>query len=108
MGRHKPDSDRRRVIVDLSWPLGASVNAGIDKTTYLDSRLDLTFKIIDDITNELKALGKGALLYKVDVSQVFRHVKIDPTDYDLLGLQWNGVYLDMCLPFRMRHGSQIF
>ena len=108
MSRHKPDTDRRRIIVDLSWPLGASVNAGIDKTTYLDSRLDLTFPTIDDITNELKALGKGALLYKVDVSWVFRHVKIDPTDYNLLGLQWDGVYLDMCLPFRMRHGSQIF
>ena len=79
MSRHKPDSDRRCVIVDLSWPLGASVNAGIDKTTYLDSRFDLTFPTIDDITNELKALGKGALLYKIDISQAFHHVKIDPS-----------------------------
>ena len=31
MTRHKPDSDRRRVIIDLSWPIGKSVNAGIDK-----------------------------------------------------------------------------
>ena len=30
MTRSKPNSDRRRVIVDLSWPQGASVNAGID------------------------------------------------------------------------------
>ena len=37
MTRAKPNSDRRRVIVDLSWPPGASVNAGIDKTSYLDS-----------------------------------------------------------------------
>ena len=37
MTRAKPNSDRRRVIVDLSWPPGASVNASIDKTSYLDS-----------------------------------------------------------------------
>ena len=29
--REKPNSDNRRVIVDLSWPLGLSVNGGIDK-----------------------------------------------------------------------------
>ena len=33
----KPNSDRRRVIVDLSWPQGESVNAGIDKFSYLNS-----------------------------------------------------------------------
>ena len=108
MTRHKPDSDRRRVIIDLSWPVGESVNAGIDKDTYLGSQFDLRFPSVDDITEELKKLGKGALLYKVDVSRAFRHVKIDPGDYDLLGLNWNGVYLDTCLPFGTRHGSQIF
>ena len=33
MTRHKPNSNCRRVIIDLSWPLGASVNAGMDKDT---------------------------------------------------------------------------
>ena len=50
----KTNSDRRRVIVDLSWPQGASVNAGIDKLTYLNSEFDLTFPTVDDITTELK------------------------------------------------------
>ena len=63
------------------------------------------FPSVDDITDELRKLGKGALLYKVDVSRAF---KIDPGDYDLLGLNWNGIYLDTCLPFGTRHGSQIF
>ena len=85
-------SDRRRVIVDLSWPQGALVNAGIDKLTYLDSEFDLTFPTVDDITTELKQLGRGALLYKVDISRAFRHVKVDPGDYDLLGLAWKGNY----------------
>ena len=107
MTRHKPNSERRRVIIDLSWPVGALVNAGIDKNTYLGSEFELTFPSVDDITNALKQLGKGAFLYKVDVSRAFRHVKVDPGDYDLLGLQWDGTYVDMCVPFGKRHGSQI-
>ena len=108
MTRSKPNSDRCRVIVDLSWPIGESVNAGIDKNMYLGSQFDLNFPSVDHITEEAKHVGRGALLYKVDVSRAFRHVKVDPGDYDLLGLQWDGTYVDMCLPFGMRHGSQIF
>ena len=106
--RAKPNSDRRRVIVDLSWPIGASVNAGIDKTSYLGSTFSLTFPTVDDITKQLKSIGRGALIYKVDISRAFRHVKIDPGDFDLLGLEWQGVYVDTCVPFGTRHGSQIF
>ena len=43
MTRNKPNYDRRRVIIDLSWPLGASVNAGIGKDTYLGSPFALIF-----------------------------------------------------------------
>ena len=57
MTRDKPDSDRRCVIVDPSWPPGASVNACIGKTSYLDSNFSLTFPIVDDITGQLKHLG---------------------------------------------------
>ena len=99
MTRNKPNSDRRRVIIDLSWPLGASVNSGIDKNTYLDAPVMLTFPTVDDIMSELKRLGCGALLYKIDISHVFRHVKVDPGDYNLLGLHWRHTYVDTCVPF---------
>ena len=33
---------------------------------------------------------------------------MDPGDYDLLGLHWCHTYVDMCIPFRICHGSQIF
>ena len=100
--RAKPNSDRRRVVVDLSWPPGASVNAGIDKMSYLDSVFSLTFPTVDDITGQLKRLGCGALLYKIGVTRAFRHIK------DLLGLEWQGAYVDTYVPFGMCHGSQIF
>ena len=97
MTRNKPNSDRHRVIIDLSWPIGASVNAGIDKDTYLNSPFALTFPTVDDITSQLRCLGRGALLYKIDVSRAFRHVRMDPGDFDLLGLQWRDAYIDACL-----------
>ena len=59
MTRSKPNSDRRHIIVDLSWPQRSSVNAGIDKLSYLNSEFDVTFPTVDDITAELKRLGRG-------------------------------------------------
>ena len=83
-------------------------NAGIDKTLYIDSEFSLTFPTVDYITAELKCLGRGANLYKVDVSTAFCHVRVDPGDYDLLGLYWQGFYVDASVLFGTRHGSQIF
>ena len=108
MTRHKPNSDNRRVIIDLSWPLENSVNDGIDKNSYLGADFSLTFPSVDHITDEVRRIGKGAHLYKIDISRAFCHVKIDPLDYDLLGLHWQDAYLDTCLPFGTKHGSQIF
>ena len=107
--REKSGSDKRHVIVDLSWPQGLSVNAGIDKNSYLGTDFALTFPSVDHITSELTRLGTGAHLYKIDISRAFHHVKLDPSDYDLLGLSWNDVtYVDTCLPFGARHRTQIF
>ena len=49
MTRPKLNSDRRQVIIDLSWPLRASVNAGIDSlNSCLDSIFSLTFPTVDE------------------------------------------------------------
>ena len=62
------------------------MNSSIDKNTYLDVPFMLTFPTVDDITSELKRLKRGPLLYKIDVICMFHHVKVDPGDYNLLGL----------------------
>ena len=108
MTRDKPGSENRRVIIDLSWPVGSSVNSGIDKDSYMGTEFALVLPTVDHITDQLKLLGKGAHLYKIDISRAFRHIKVDPLDYDLLGLHWRYVYVDTCVLFRSRHGSQIF
>ena len=108
MTREKPGGAYRRVIMDLSFPQGGAVNTNISKDFYLGTDFILTLPYIDHITNKIKQLGKGSLIYKVDISRAFRHIKIDPRDYFLLGLKYKNYYLDTCLPFRYRNGSGIF
>ena len=108
MTRAKQNSDKRRTIVDLSWPKNASVNAAVQKNVYLGSHFVLKYPSLDDITTELRKLGPGALIYKVDISWAFRHIHIDPGDIDLLGIRHKSLFLDGSLPFGFRLGSGIF
>ena len=56
MSRDKPNAPNRRVIIDLSWPKGYSVNASVDKNSYLGSEFVLTFPTVDESTKELTRL----------------------------------------------------
>ena len=109
MVRDKQDSSKKRTIMDLSWPKGASVNDGILKDTYLGTDYTLTYPSIDHITQSLVDLGPAAKIYKIDISRAFRQIKIDPSDIDLLGFKIeNQYFLDRSVAFGFRHGSQIF
>ena len=95
--------------MDLSWPPGQSVNAGVSKNVYLDTIYSLHYPSIDNITEELVKLGPAAQLYKVDISHAFRHLRVDPADIDLLGFQVDGRhFIDVSTPFGFRHGSLFF
>ena len=108
MTREKPNAPHRRVIIDLSFPHGHSINAGIPKDQYLGTPFILKLPTVDTITDQIKVLGRGCKLYKVDISRAFRHVKLDPKEYDLLGLCHERYYVDTCLPFGYRNGSALF
>ena len=105
MTRDKPNAFHRRVIGDLSFPMGNSVNSSIAKDKYLGTPFILKLPTTDTIIDQVRALGRGCMLYKIDISRAFRHFKLDPIDYDLLGLRH---YIDTCLPFGYRNGSAIF
>ena len=108
MTREKQNSEVRRTIVDLSWPKGAPVNDFLHKCKYLDTYFTLQYPSVDHITNKLKDLGPGALLFKADISRAFRQLRIDPGDIDLLGIVHNHLYLDGSVPFGFRLGSGFF
>ena len=101
MTRSKPNSDRRRVIVDLSWPQGVSVNAGIDKFSYLNSAFALTFPTVDDITSELKRLGRGP--YCTRLMSVGRFDMSKWTQEIMTCWGYIGRAITSTLTFRSRH-----
>ena len=88
MARPKPDGGTR-IIVDLSWPVGASVNSCVPSNVYDDVPFILKYPTIDQVVERIKLVGPSALLYKVDLERAFRNLRVDPFDYPLLGLQWN-------------------
>ena len=108
MTREKSGNTKCRAIVDLSWPHGLSVNAGAAKHKYLGTSFELRYPPIDNIVQAVKKVGPSALMFKIDISHVFRHLKIDPGDLDLLGLCHNKYFIAGSLPFGFRHGSTFF
>ena len=109
MTRDKAQSDLRRTIIDLSWPKGQAVNDGVNNNIYLGSEFDMHYPTVDKIVKQLNSIGPAANIFKVDISRAFRHIRIDPGDIDLLGLQHQGKYfIDLSLPFGYKLGSFFF
>jgi len=96
--------DKWRMIVDLSHPLGHSVNAGIS-----EELASLSYARVDDAVQIIQHLGMGTQLIKVDLKSAYRHVPVHPQDQHLLGISWLGkIYVDRALPFRLRSAPKIF
>jgi len=86
---------RWRLIVDLSFRKGQSVNEGIPK--HLRS---LKYVTLSEAIKGIIQLGQGALLAKIDIKSAFRLIPVHPADRYMLGMKWGDVvYIDTCLPF---------
>ena len=106
--RPKKNSEERRIILDLSFPLGDSINDGIDKDHYLGFEAKLTFPKVDELAIRIHELGKGCMMFKIDLSTYFRQIPLDPGDYPMIGYVINGqIYFDKVLPMGMRSAPYI-
>ena len=84
-----------RLIFDLSYPSGQSVNDGIPPQ--LSS---VVYTPFDAVTDMVQKLGSGAHLIKVDIQSAFRLLPLHPQDFNLTGMQHKGLYfVDKALPF---------
>ena len=93
-----------RLVTDLSFPDGHSINDGIDRDL-----CSLTYSTIDEVADLVARLGQGTLLAKVDIESAYRLIPVHPLDRPLLAVQWKGdVYVDSMLPFGLRSAPKIF
>ena len=93
-----------RLITDLSFPKGHSVNDGIDPTL-----CSLTYSTVDDVAHLVSTLGLGSLLAKIDIESAYLLTPVHPDDRPLLAVQWDGqLYVDPMLPFGLRLPPKIF
>ena len=93
-----------RLIFDLSYPDGFSINSGIAKE---DSSVSYTR--FDEVVHMVQHEGKGAYLIKVDIKSAFRLLPIHPHDFPLLGMEYQGnFFVDKCLPFGLSLSCALF
>ena len=102
----KKDSQDRRVIIDLSFPIGAGVNAGIPKNFFQGEPKQYSLPSITDLADLIIAAGPRCCLWKADLERAYRQLRCDPLDYPLLCISHDGAYFtDICPSFGCRGSS---
>ena len=97
-------ANKWHLIVDLSHPIGSSVNDGISSNL-----CSLHYASVDDTVDIFKKLGRGTQLVKLDVKDAYRIIPVHPLDYHLLGIRWRDrTYVDRALPFGLRSAPKFF
>ena len=104
----KKGSDERRIILDLSYPKGSSINDDVSKDFYLGEKVELSYPGVDQFVEIIKFKGRNCLLFKRDLKRAYRQIPIDPGDSSLLGYSFYGkLYFDKVLSFGLRSSAFI-
>lgn len=99
----KKGSEERRIVIDLSWPKGFSVNDGIAKNEYLGEEVNLKFPTVDALIQLIKIKGRNSLMFKKDLRRAYRQLPVDPGDWNYLGYQWKShLFMDKFLTMGLR------
>ena len=102
----KKHSSDWRTIFHLSYPKhhSTSVNAHISPTDY-----SLHYITVDNAISIIQSLGQGCFMSKLDIKSAFRNIPVHPSDWELSGMKWQGLYyFDTVLPFGLRSAPYIF
>ena len=93
-----------RLITDLSYPPGASVDDGIEPDL-----CSLTYTTVEHVAGVTAGYGRGTLLAKIDIEAAYRLVPVHPQDRPLQAVQWGeAIYFDPMLPFGLRSVPKLF
>ena len=100
----KPVQGEWRMITDLSFPNGNSVNDFIP-----DSEPTVKHTSADDAIALIMKCGRGVLMGKFDIKSADRISPIHTSDRFLVGMRWRRkIFIDLCLAFGFRSACRIF
>ncbi len=103
MCRQKPNGSAR-IILNLSAPIGESVNDGICAEEF-PAVMSSTSKWLE----ALDRAGQGALMMKADWSDAYKHVAVRSEDIKLQWFSWLGKFFaELCLVFGTASSVGIF
>ena len=103
MTAEKRDSVKRRVIIDLSFPEGGSVNDGVAPNYFQGRERSYKLPTAHDLAQLIIDSGPGAFLWKTDLERAYRQLRSDPLDYPLMGISHRQFfYVDVCPSFGCR------
>jgi hypothetical protein len=109
----KARSGKLRIIHDLSWPPGQSINDHISS-----DKFSMEFIKFDDITTGIQQCPKPVYISKIDIEQAFKNIPVRKEDWGLLGFtldlpdhddKLKTLYFAWkCLPFGLRSSVFLF
>lgn len=100
----KNEKGKFRIIHDLSYPPGQSVNDGIPP-----EHTAVSYQSVYDAIYMLCRLGRGAYMSKTDVEKAFRIIPLHPDDQPLFCMHWQGkFYMDRVMQMGCSSSCQIF
>lgn len=76
-----------RMIQHLSYPHGESVNSFIDPDLST-----VQYTSFDKVLATISAIGKGAILARMDIKSAFRLLPLDPKDFPLFGFKFKSMF----------------
>ena len=99
----KKEPDTFRLIHDLSYPQGNSIKEYIPMECNA-----VSYETLDHVISLLNQFGRGALVGKTDIEDVFRIIPVQPSCYHLFGFTWNSnFFYDRCLPMGCSESCRI-
>ena len=106
----KKNSDKVRVIHDLSYPAVGSVNSLIDPTQF-----SLKYSSVEDAVEICNRYPDASpFLAKLDLQDAFKMIAIHPDDWHLMGFTWpdpagrNQYFFSRVLSFGLRSAPALF
>lgn len=99
-----PQPGKWRLILDLSFPQGFSVNNAIDSEV-----CSLKYWTVDNAAKLVLSLEKGAFMAKLDIAHAYRNIPVQRDNHHLLIMMWNNqLFIEAVLPFGLRSTPKIF